>query len=251
MHLKPLLKKEWEEIIRERLIVFSLAFLPLILVGLTFHQILSLKPEQIPPTLVLPPSFSSAKEFVRYMILNQFLGVFLTVPSLGSVLIAAYAIVGEKVQKTFEPLLATPISEAQLFASKLVVAAGIPLLMSFSGYLLLIIGLLAINAELIRKAILTPMWLVGLLGLAPLLCLFCSLMSMIVSSKVKDIRAAQQVSALVVLPVVFGLLALFLKRLVTLPSLLLCLAGLALLNVLVFVLAVKLFKREAIVTVWI
>lgn len=248
MLLKSLLKKEWDEIVHERLIVLSLIFMPLLFVGMAIYSMTSASSDNLP---AFPPQgFISPLEFVQFIILSQFLGVLLTVPSVGSVLIAAYAIIGEKVQKTFEPLLATPISEAQLFASKLFVAAGIPVLTTFFSYILLILALLAINVELIAKTIFTPMWLLGLLLLSPLLCLFCALVSMIVSSKVKDIRAAQQVGALVVLPVIFGLLALFVKQMVTLPALLLCLAVLLVLNVLVFVLAVKLFKREAIITIW-
>jgi ABC-2 type transport system permease protein len=246
--LKPLLKKEWEEIVRERLIILSLAFMPVLFVGLALYLLTTIPPDAT--GVIPPPGFDTARDFAQFVILSEFLGILLTLPSVGSVLIAAYAIVGEKVQKTFEPLLATPIRDTELFASKLLVAAGLPVMMTFLGYLLLTAALLVVNRSLLMKTILTPMWLLALIGLGPLLCACCALISMIVSSKVKDIRAAQQVSALVVLPVVLGLLALFINRVVTLPALLLCLLGLALVDALVFAVAIKLFKREAIITVW-
>jgi len=72
-----------------------------------------------------------------------------------------------------------------------------------------------------------------------------------VSARVNDARSAQQLAALVVLPITALLIAQIAGGfVVTLPFILLITAGLALVNVGLLRLGVSLFDRETILTRW-
>lgn len=74
---------------------------------------------------------------------------------------------------------------------------------------------------------------------------------MIISSRAKDARAAQAISALMVLPVVaVSLIALFGRILVSTNAQLLAALVLLVLDLLMLRLAVRLFHREQILTRW-
>jgi ABC-2 type transport system permease protein len=94
-------------------------------------------------------------------------------------------------------------------------------------------------------------WLVGVFILAPLFCILSILINMLISSKVSDVRASQQIGGLVVLPVVaFFIIAI--AGLVTLDFVLM--AGFILLtaaiDVGVFYVSLKVFRREEILVRW-
>jgi ABC-2 type transport system permease protein len=101
------------------------------------------------------------------------------------------------------------------------------------------------------RAILGPRTalLFGLLG--PLIALASLQVSVIMSSRVNDARAAQQLSALLILPVT----ALFVAQLMGLiavgtPTLWLGGAGLMIVNGLLLWMGVQVFQRETILTRW-
>ena len=73
----------------------------------------------------------------------------------------------------------------------------------------------------------------------------------IVSSRVNDIRMAEQISGMLVLPVVLiGLPLTAAKMLVSWPILLVSLLVLVVIDAVVLLIGVQLFKRETILTRW-
>jgi len=60
----------------------------------------------------------SAYGRVQVFLFQQFLMVFLLIPITGAMALAAHAVVGEKQARTLEPLLATPITTAELLVAK-------------------------------------------------------------------------------------------------------------------------------------
>jgi ABC-2 type transport system permease protein len=96
-----------------------------------------------------------------------------------------------------------------------------------------------------------PMWLVAMFVLAPLLTVLAVSFGIIVSSRVNDPRAAEQLGALLILP----LMILFIGPLtgfimLNSTTFLLSAAVVALLDVGLGYLGVKLFQRETILTRW-
>ena len=62
---------------------------------------------------------------MQIYLINEFLLLFMMMPLIIPITIAAYSIVGEKTTRSLEPLLATPITTAELLIGK-GLAAAIP-----------------------------------------------------------------------------------------------------------------------------
>jgi len=234
--LKVLLIKEWRESMRNKMVLFGVIFLPVILVGSS--------------VFMLTTGAGESDPVAQIILFNMALMYFLLLPAIIPLAIAVYSIVGEKEQTTLEPLLATPISDVELFLGK-ALASVIPALIvnwiSFGVFLVLI----RVLVGAVPFQLLTPPWLAAIFGLSPLLGLFSVGVTMIVSSRASDARAAYQLSSLAILP---GLIPLFIystqktlvdMRLIALEGALLVIADIA-----VLYFAIKLFKREQILTRW-
>jgi ABC-2 type transport system permease protein len=110
---------------------------------------------------------------------------------------------------------------------------------------------LIIESPDVLSALLDPMWWIAVLVLGPLLAILSVNFSIIVSSRVNDPRVAEQVSAVVILPVLavfFGQIAglFFINRgLILLFSLIVLIVDIGMLYI-----AVRLFQREIILTRW-
>jgi len=233
--LKVLLLKEWRESMRNKMVLFGVILLPAILVGLSVFMITK----------------SQGGDPIEQIILfNTALMYFLLLPAIIPLAIAVYSIVGEKEQTTLEPLLATPISDVQLFLGK-ALASVIPALIvnwiSFGAFLLLIRAFVGT----VPFQLLTAPWLASIFGLSPLLALFSVGVTMIVSSRASDARAAYQFSSFAILP---GLIPLIIystqKTLVDVNLIVLEGALLIVVDIAVLFFAIKVFKREQILTRW-
>jgi ABC-2 type transport system permease protein len=173
-------------------------------------------------------------------------------PLILPVTIAAYSIVGEKVGRSLEPLLATPISTGQLLVAKSFAAAAPAIALTWLAYgvFILFARLFAVS-DRVFNVFVNPMWLIAMFLLAPLLTIMAVNVGIIVSSRVNDPRAAEQLGALVIIPfmVLFlGTMAGFIFLNIT--TFLLVSAVVALLDVGLVYLGVALFQRETILTRW-
>ncbi len=205
-------------------------------------------------SLVNSPVVGGDSAFVNVilLILDTFLLFFVIIPAAIPALMASYSFVGEKLNKSLEPLLATPTTDGELLFGK---ALAIFLPTMGATWLSGVIFILLVNGVL--EPILgfaplpTPAWLVALILLAPLFATLSITANVIVSSRVSDVRASQQLGALVVLPAIF-LFMLPLFGVITLGplSILGFAGGLLGVNVVVAFLALRLFRREEILVSW-
>jgi ABC-2 type transport system permease protein len=116
---------------------------------------------------------------------------------------------------------------------------------------MLVIGGYFIMPEPVFQALVRPVWIVGMLLLSPLLALLSVLSGMIVSSRLNDPRAAQQVTGIFIVPIIgLSLLVLAGKILVSIPLIALASAAILVLDILMLFFAIKLFQRETILTRW-
>ncbi|MBU0595580.1 ABC transporter permease subunit, partial [Candidatus Bipolaricaulota bacterium] len=181
---------------------------------------------------------------------NTSLMYFLILPAIIPMAIAVYSIVGEKDQATLEPLLATPISDLELFLGK-ALASVIPALIvnwvSFGAFL----GIVRVLVGSVPLQTLTAPWLASIFGLSPLLALFSVGVTMLVSSRASDARAAYQLSSFAILP---GLIPLIIystqKTLVDLKLVALEGGVLLVASVVILFFAIRVFRREQILTRW-
>lgn len=166
--------------------------------------------------------------------------------------IASYSLVGEKIQKSLEPLLATPTTDEEILAGK-AIAAFVPAMAA--NYIGAALYMLFIDIVTVKKLgyLYYPNGVIAilLLLLAPLTCLLSIGYNVLVSSRSNDTRAAQQVGALILLP--FGAIYV-LSEINVLPltttNLLIMSAALLVIDVIVFYMAMATFQREEILTKW-
>ena len=237
MHrLKVLLIKEWRESLRNKMVLFGVIFLPVILVGTSVFMLTTGAAEEDP--------------IAQVVLFNTSLMYFMLLPAIIPLAIAVYSIVGEKEQTTLEPLLATPISDTELFLGKALASVIPAVLVNWISFgLFLGVTRLLVGGFLLQT--LTAPWLASIFGLTPLLALFSVGVTMIVSSRASDARAAYQFSSLAILP---GLVPLIvyssMKTIVDMRLILLEAALLVVAGAVVLYFAIKLFRREQILTRW-
>jgi ABC-2 type transport system permease protein len=234
--ISVILLKEWQESLRNKMVLFGAVFLPLFLVAFSVYMVYQGRSVNDP--------------IAQVVLFNTALMYFLILPAFIPIAIAVYSIVGEKEQGSLEPLLAAPISDLELFLGK-ALASVLPALgltwVSFGLFL----GASAALSGGLPPHVLTPPWLAAIFGLTPLLALFTVGVTMLVSSRASDTRAAYQFSSFAILPGLIPLIAYTSQK--TLVSLwLVGLEGGVLLAAsgAVLYFAVRIFGREQILTRW-
>jgi ABC-2 type transport system permease protein len=186
------------------------------------------------------------------MMFNMVLMVFIIVPATLPTIIASYSIVGEKNNRSLEPLLATPTTDGELLIGKIfssfLPSMGSTLLAFSLGVILLDVILIPqVGYPLLPNVT----WVLSMLLLAPTACLMSVLACVIVSSKVSDVRAAQQLGGFVVMPVVVLMVGVLSGFIFLSPVMIFVFAGFyGCLDLGLFYCAKAMFNRETILTKW-
>lgn len=188
---------------------------------------------------------------VQALLLHQFLPLMALVPVVGAMTLVTTAIVGEKQARTLEPLLATPLTSAELLAAKTGTAFALSLVLLALGVVLLVAGAALTAAPGVAATLVTGRVLALVGGVAPAASLAALTLGAIVSTRAKDARAAQQAGVVVVLPLVGGFVA-QLNSQTAFSTLDLLIAAAVLLAVAAVLgrVAVHVFDRERILTQW-
>lgn len=257
--IKTIIFKEWAEVFKNKMVLFTVVFLPLLFAALPLIILYSTGGASGGATTDLPEQFRavctegmSGSECMQFYIVSQFMIMFMLMPLIIPVNIASYSIVGEKTTRSLEPLLATPITTSELLIGKNL-AAVIPAVGATLGSFLIFAtgaGLLSRSPE-VTRALLDPMWLLAIILVGPLLSILSVNFAIMVSSRVNDPRVAEQLSVVVIVPVLgifFGQMAgLFLlnNRIIALLAVILILLDYVMIRA-----AIRLFQRETILTRW-
>jgi ABC-2 type transport system permease protein len=188
---------------------------------------------------------------IQAWLFQQFLVLLVLSPIAGSMSVAAYSVIGEKQARTLEPLLATPITTFELLAAK-VLAALIPaLVLSVACFLLYVAGIGLFARPGVFLALLTGRSLAVMFLLGPLAALAALQLAVCVSSRVNDPRSAQQLGALVILPLAALLVGQMSGAVLLTPAVIALIAlGFVVINAGLMVFAIALFDRESILTRW-
>lgn len=188
---------------------------------------------------------------IQAWIFQQFLILLVLTPVAGSMSVAAYSVIGEKQARTLEPLLATPLTTFELLAGKVLGALIPALVLTVACFAAYVFGVALFGRPGVVRALLTPASLAIIFVLGPLSALAALQLAVCVSSRVNDARSAQQIGALIILPIA-GLLVLQLTGGVRLTGPVIAVLALVLLvlNAGLIRLGVALFDRESILTRW-
>ena len=184
--------------------------------------------------------------------LHSFEWFFVIIPAIIPAPIASYSIVGEKLEKSLERLLATPTTDGEILLGK-GIAAFIPaIIATYVGASIFMTLIDAITNSRLGY-LYYPNWDMGviLLVLAPLALLLSIELNIITSSRVTDVRAAGQAGSLMFLPFIGIYLASEIGIITLDTNTLLIIAGvIAVLDVVMFRISTSLFQREQILTKW-
>jgi len=167
-------------------------------------------------------------------------------------LLASYSLVGEKIEKSLEPLLAAPITDSELLLGKSIAAFIPPVGTIYIGSIVFM-ALANLVTHNTLGYLYFPNWTIGLvlLLLTPLAAILSIEWCVIVSARASDARAAQMQGLFIALPLAaiyvaseVGAISLDTKTLLIISAVILAA------DIILFFLSTKSFQREEILTKW-
>lgn len=257
-YLRAILGRETEEILLNRLLLVSILVPPLILVVAPVLLGGVVAGEPLPPAfaaqLVLQrPDWAGLDpdQLTVAFTVQQFVAFFLMLPGYVPLSIATFSIVGEKQSRSLEAVLATPVRTAELLGGKAIAALVPGVVACWLAYAALV-GLGAtLHGGWFVRIVGDASWLAAVFLLGPAVGLLSVVLGILVSSRVNDPRTAQQVGAVVVVPVVAITILQATGTAIVGPVGYAVLAAVVAVAALVALrIAVGLFARESILTRW-
>lgn len=261
--IRTIIKKEWSEVFKNRMVLLSMTLVPLLLTALPLVMLATMKgvsgdismeasASGVPPKFLALCEGMNGGDCLQAYILSEFMLMFMLMPTMIPVTIAAYSIVGEKNTRSLEPLLATPISTFELLAGKCLAAVIPAILITYLSFGVFNLSLLLMGMSAgLRAFVLAPAWLLGILLLGPIVSVISVVFALFVSSRVSDPRVAEQLSGVVILPIM-GMLFMQLAGVLVVNQLFMLIAIVfsAILAVAMLYLGTIIFDRENILTKW-
>ncbi len=251
--------KELAEIARSKMILLTMTLMPTVLVGISLFTERSLMelPDEVfdatgaPPELVARFAHLGPRLSVIALLNEQFLSMLLVIAAALPSTIAAHSVIGEKVERTLETLLSTPVTTRELLVAKTLVAMVPAIVLTWIAFAVTVAGIARWAPPEALELALRPVWPLAFVFVAPMLSAGSVMATLALSSRVNDPRTAQGVSAFLILPLA-GVGVSALAGAITLDvgwvlgaAAILLVVDLALLR-----LVVHLFGRETILTRW-
>jgi ABC-2 type transport system permease protein len=231
-------KKDFKVIMRKRSIVGYTVGVPIVM-GVVF-------------SLVVQNDVVSAGATEASLGLGILTYIFVILAAVLPTSTAAYSIVGEKVDKSLEPLLATPTTDGDLLLGK-AIASFVPSVLSIWAGAAIFLVATDYMTYGILGGLYFPSWFPGIVLFleVPLAAALGIEMAVILSARVSDVRGANQLAGLMYLPFMASFIAgadgLFPFDV---ESVLVMSGILILANVALFFLSKATFNREEILTKW-
>jgi ABC-2 type transport system permease protein len=201
--------KEWRDLLSNRLLLGAVAFPAIVFAAIptglvAFIQARDLDPNQLGQIQQYIANFPNipAKLAAQAFIVTNFMAYFLLIPAMVPMAIATQSVIGEKVARSLEPQLATPLEVSELLAGK-TIAAALP---AVTATWLVWVGYGLVNGFIadprLTRFVFSDVWIVAMATLVPLICLLSVLLGIVISSRVNDPRTAQQIGGFVVIPII-------------------------------------------------
>ncbi|HEV2389441.1 MAG TPA: ABC transporter permease subunit [Nitrososphaerales archaeon] len=233
--------KDLRSFVRKRTVLYTVVVLPLML-SVLFPLVIEVSKRKANgiPAAGLPH------------LLDSFAFFFVIIPAIVPTPIASYSIVGEKIEKSLEPLLATPTTDGEILLGKFLAAFIPAMVATYVGatiYMTLMDSVT--NGTLHYLYYPNPGFALILLVLAPISATISIEVSVIASARVNDVRSASQLGGVMYIP----FLGIYLAGEIGLFPLdannLLIVAGvLAVVALALFRVSTATFRREEILTKW-
>jgi len=166
--------------------------------------------------------------------------------------IASYSIVGEKIEKSLEPLLATPMADSEILLGKTISSFVPPIASIYVSSVIYMILIDAITHTALGY-LYYPNWMFAiiLLLLAPLASLLTIQLTVILSARASDVRTVQQFTGVLFFPFLIIYVGTEIGVIALNTANLLIISGIFLVtDLFLFYLSTATFKREEILTRW-
>jgi len=261
-----ILRKEWRVMSRDINSALLVTLAPLLIVGqailfiwlidrfggeaMVANPIFQTALEKLREVLPLAAGLAVGEQF-QVLLLSQFNLYLLLIPTMIAISFATFSIVDEKLSGSLEALLATPVRTWELLLGKALSGAVPALVITWVCAGVFILGVVGLGWGQLVSMVLSSSWFIFLFLVTPAVALLSFMLGVIGSSRARDARSAQNMALVIILPVL-GLIAVQVTGLVWFtPLLTLALAlGIAVLDVIILRVAVRLFQRESIVVRW-
>lgn len=247
-----ILRKEFREILQQRILLSSILLPPLLWLVIPFILLQKVGNGSKASALHVPSLQGlTLHEYTQGLVGTEFSNIFLLLAMIVPSTIAAYSIIGEKSNRTLEPLLATPVLRWQLLAGKMLSALLPSVLLTWVSGGLFIAELAIFTDANVVSHVVTGGWLILFIAGTPLLGLIAVSVMTAISSRVNDTRTAQQLSIWAVVPIA-GIILGELSGQFELTVLVAVVADLILIPIAILLTwgAAQLFQRETILTRW-
>ena len=209
------------------------------------ENMISALPESLQAKIV---SLTSTQQSIYIMLVYFFAPFFLIIPVMSSSVIAADSFAGEKERNTLEALLAAPLTDSELLLGKILVSFIPGMGVTILGFIIYTLTTDLLTYQSFGMYLLPNMpWIIMILILAPAISLLGIGVTVVISSRVKGFREAQQLSALMIVPVLALLFGQAAGFLIMGSNVILIMSAVVLgLAFLVFRFGLRLFQRENI-----
>jgi len=262
--IKAIIGKEFDEIMKNKMVLSTILLMPLlfaIVIPVAFFGSIffagdeGLTQNETAMYIGMLPGGGTGdpKESLVLFFATALLPFFMLLPAFLPAIISSYSIIGEKKNRTLEPLLAAPVSVYDIMIGKALAALIPSLLATWASTVIYFAITAAITVSALGKLVLPDLvpWVVGMLAFAPLVAFMGIMTTIIISSKVNDPRAAQQVSAVFIIPIMgIFLMQMMGLALIDLKIMLVMVAAVFVVDLITLRLGKFIFDREEILTRW-
>ncbi len=185
-------------------------------------------------------------------LLNAFSYFYIILAFIQSNTLASYSILGEKIEQSLEPLLATPTTDSELLFGK-TIASFLPCIgVIYASSIIFMILSDAVTYNTIGYLFFPNLSMAFILLLAvPLSSILSIQLSVIISSRVNDVRTANQLGSLLFIPFI-GVYLLLVTNVISLNIINLFVISIVLflIDAALFYISKAIFRRDEILTKW-
>jgi ABC-2 type transport system permease protein len=183
--VRAMYRKELREYRRVTSVVVTMSIIPLLFL---------VQPSVVVFGLRANASSTLAHEHVLLYLLG--------IPAIVPVLIAAYAVVGERQQGTLEPVLTTPVRNEELLLGKALASLVPSVVVAYAVYALFVAAVAVFADHAVAWALLQWRQILAQVIFTPLIAAWSIWIGMGISTKTNDIRVSQQLGLLASLPTI-------------------------------------------------
>lgn len=203
-------QKDFLDLRKNRALLWSMLALPAVIVVVPLGVVWAYVRDPSDPNLRIMAQYyqasvptGGAASFLVHKVLADWFSIYLVMPVFVPILISSHSVAGEKEKRTLEPLLSSPVTPLELVVGKSLASLIPSFAICVLAFAALCVGVDAITWQQGLGLVLPDaMWLFGVFVVAPLFAFFGNGVAVLISARVGDARLAQQMSGLLVLPLI-------------------------------------------------